>query len=224
MTAIDARSALGAAVRALQGALPVGFFAVGALADESLPIPAADRARIDHAVPVRRAEFVAGRWCAYEALKAAALPATSLPAGPLGAPCWPCGAIGSITHDAGHCLAVAGPAAALAGIGVDWCDDSRLDALSGLAEQILAEVEQASCARALMPVRHLQRVFCAKEAVVKAASAAVGRYLELRDILVESDGLDDRAFSARIAGHGFVIRGTHLPATGHALALAWLAA
>ncbi|HYE71272.1 MAG TPA: 4'-phosphopantetheinyl transferase superfamily protein [Aquabacterium sp.] len=220
----DAQAVLDAAVRTLRNALPAAFFAVGARADERLPIPAADRALVDKAVAHRRAEFVAGRWCAHEALKAAALPAVGLPTGPLGAPCWPSGAIGSITHDAGHCVAIAGPAAGVSGVGIDWCEDSRLAGLSELADQILADREQQAFRHGGATARQLQRIFCAKEAVVKAASSAVGRFLELRDIHVVDEGGNGGAFHAHIASHSFAIRGWHLPAVGHALALAWLAA
>lgn len=218
----DAQATLTLAVSALQRCAPRGFHAVGALADENLTIPAADRAQVDRAVPRRRAEFIAGRWCAHQALKAISMPAAALPSGPLGAPCWPAGAVGSITHDAGYCVAVAGPAASVAGIGIDWCDDTRLTALSELAEQIVADAESAALAQAPSAARHLQCLFCAKEAVVKACSASVGQYLELRHIVIDDVHTENGAFSANIAGHAFVIRGRLLPVEGHALAMAWL--
>lgn len=227
MSPPDAQGTLDDAVLALRRCAPAGFHVVGALAHEGLPIPDADRTLVAKAVPRRRAEFVAGRWCAHQALHAAALPAASLPTGRLGAPCWPDGAIGSITHDAGHCLAIAGPLAHIAGIGIDWCDDSRLDGLPALAEQILADAEHDAFARAASKARHLQHLFCAKEAVVKAASASVGSFLELRGIVIGTDrsgGSDSGAFHARIDGHALLIRGRLLPARAHALALAWLAA
>lgn len=219
----EVQATLAAAVTALQAAMPAGFCALGALADEQLPIPAADRALVARAVARRRAEFVAGRWCAHQALRAIGLPAASLPTGPLGAPCWPLGAAGSITHDAGYCLAVAGPDTTIAGIGIDWCDDSRLDGLPDLSVQILAPAEREGFARAPSSARHLQRLFCAKEAVVKAASATVGHFLELGHIVIDAVDEDGGAFSAVLAGHSIVIRGRLLPVQGHALAVAWLA-
>ena len=218
------RIRLEAALHALRACLPPGFAAMGALADEGLPIPAADRALVDRAVPHRRAEFVAGRWCAHQALAAVGLPAATLPTGLLGAPAWPAGAIGSITHDAGHCLAVAGPATALRGIGIDWCDDSRLDSLGGLADQVLSPLERDAFERAAAPHRHLQRVFCAKEAAVKAVSATIGRFIELQEITIEDDRAEAGGFLARIAGQARLIRGRHLPAQACALAWAALAA
>jgi 4'-phosphopantetheinyl transferase EntD len=212
----DAHVTLTLAVSALRCAAPPGFHAVGALADEHLAIPAADRAHVDRAVPRRRAEFIAGRWCAHQALRAISMPAAALPTGRLGAPCWPVGAVGSITHDAGYCVAVAGPAASVTGIGIDWCDDTRLAGLSELAEQVVADAERGAFAQASSAARHLQRLFCAKEAVVKACSASVGQF----DAVQAGSG----AFSAHIAGHAFVVRGRLLPVEGHALAMAWLEA
>lgn len=220
----NTQAALAMAVSALQRCVPPGFHVVGALADERLPVPAADRAQVDRAVPRRRAEFIAGRWCAHQALQAVALPASALPTGRLGAPCWPAGAVGSITHDAGYCVAVAGPAARVAGIGIDWCDDTRQAGLPELAGQIVADAERRALAQASSAARHLQRLFCAKEAVVKAASAPVGHFLDLRDIVVDNVPEDSGGFSARIVGHTFVIQGQLLPVQTHALAMAWLAA
>lgn len=215
---------LRSAVSVLRRHLPAGFHAVGTLADERLAVPAADRALVDRAVPKRRAEFIAGRWCAHQALRAASLPAPSLPTGSLGAPCWPAGALGSITHDAGYCVAVAGPAAGIGGIGIDWCDDGRQSVLPELAGQIVADVERSALACAPSAAQHLQRLFCAKEAVVKAASAFVGQFIELQSIVIEGDGINDHQFTACITGHALVVHGQFLPGQGHALALAWLAA
>ena len=220
----DARETLHLAISSLRSHLPTGFHAVGALADEGLAVPAADRALVDRAVPQRRAEFIAGRWCAHQALLAASLPAASLPIGPLGAPCWPAGALGSITHDAGYCVAVAGPARGIDGIGIDWCDDGRRTSFPELAEHIVACVERSALARAPSAAHHLQRLFCAKEAVVKAASASVGQFMALQDIVIDGGGVDNDRFTARITGHALAIRGLLLPVQGHTLALAWLAA
>lgn len=220
----DAQATLTLAVSALQRCAPPGFHVVGALANERLPIPAADRAQVDRSVPLRRAEFIAGRWCAHQALQAISMPAAALPTGHLGAPSWPAGAVGSITHDAGYCVAVAGPAIGVAGIGIDWCDDTRLASLAELAEQIVADAERGAFAQASSAARHLQRLFCAKEAVVKASSASVGQFLDLRHIVIDVVQGDSGGFSAHIAGHAFFIRGQFLPVRGHALALAWLVA
>lgn len=212
---------LDAALFALRTILPPGFAAVGALADEALPIPAADRVLVEKAVPRRRAEFVGGRWCAHQALQAVGLPALNLPPGQLGAPRWPAGALGSITHDAGHCLAVAGPASKLAGVGIDWCDDDCLGILVELADRVLAPFEREAFRRSRDPVRHLQRAFCAKEAVVKAVSATLGRFVELHEITIDSDC---DTFVARISGYDGLLSGAHLSVRTHALAWAELPA
>lgn len=212
---------LDAALLALRATLPPGFVAIGALADETLLIPDADRAQVEYAVPRRRAEYVAGRWCAHEALRAIGQGVSSLPAGLLGSPRWPAGVLGSITHDAGYCLAVAGPASSLAGVGVDWCDDDCLGTVLELASHVLAPSERAALACSGDPARHLQRLFCAKEAVVKAVSATLGRFLKLHEITVDSDL---GAFEARISGLCNLVSGKHLSVQSHALAWATLRA
>lgn len=210
---------IAAAVNSLQVILPLGFVACGALADENLPIPAADLSEVKDAVPQRRAEFVAGRWCAHRALQAMGLPALKLPLGPLGAPCWPPGALGTITHDAGYCLAVAGPASGLRGIGVDWCEDGSADSLLDTSKYVLAPAEYDALMCSHDPARHLQLIFCAKEAVVKAVSATIGQFVDLSDIAIESR---NSGFVAYVTGLDTLVQGVHLPVRSHALAWAML--
>lgn len=72
------------------------------------------------AVPERQAEFLAGRYCAREALR-------ELGCGDVGmlglradrAPQWPAGVVGSITHTGGFAWAAATRAAVCCGVGID---------------------------------------------------------------------------------------------------------
>lgn len=208
-----------AAVNSLQVILPLGFVVCGALADEKLPIPAADLYEVKDALPRRRAEFVAGRWCAHRALQAVGLPALKLPRGQLGAPCWPSGSLGTITHDAGYCLAVAGPASGIRGIGVDWCEEGSADSLLGTSKYLLAPAEYETLMRCRDPARNLQMIFCAKEAVVKAISATIGQFVDLSDITLESR---NSGFVAHVSGLNMLIKGVHLQFRSHSLAWATL--
>lgn len=110
-----------------------------------LPLPAS----LARAVDKRRAEFLAGRWCAREALRLAGL--ADPPPIAIGAerePLWPAGWVGSISHSRGEAWAVAAPAGRLRGIGIDL--ECELDGprWQRLLPRLLAEGESLPAAPA----------------------------------------------------------------------------
>jgi enterobactin synthetase component D len=206
----------------LRSWLPLPWRVVGTGASADLTIPAADRALVDGAVPRRRAEFVAGRWCAHRALQLLQVPCDALPADRWGAPLWPAGVIGAITHEEGCCIAVAAGARELGldGVGIDLCARGRRETIAPLASLILSAHELHRHASHADPLRHLQMLFSAKESVVKAVSRRAGRYLDLREMTLQWRGLDFVAgmdgLRGEVAGRCHVLR-------GHVLTLATLA-
>lgn len=201
----------------LGGWLPGGFAMVTAGVQSGHRIVPAERALVQFAAPARQASFITGRWCAHRALEVIGRPVDLLPVGPLGSPQWPRGVIGSITHDGGWCLAVAGPQAAVQGIGIDLSARSRRSILPALAPLIHSASEARRFAALGHRADHLQALFCIKEAVVKAVSGLAGRYLDLRDIDVHLHG---ERFEASIAGLPWLAWGLHGIEPGHVLALA----
>lgn len=197
--------------------LPRGFALATAPVRSGHSIVPAERALVQSAAPARQASFVTGRWCAHRALDAIGRAVDLLQIGPLGAPQWPHGVIGSITHDGGWCLAVAGPQAAAQGIGIDLCSKSRHSILPALAPLIHSEPETRRFAALSHRADHLQALFCIKEAVVKAVSGTAGHYLDLRDIDVHLHG---ERFEASVAGLPRPARGSHCTDPGYVLALA----
>lgn len=86
--------------------------------DESLWLDPAELRMAAGMGPVRRADFAAGRTCARHAL--ARLGATGpVLAGPDGAPRWPAGTCGTISHKDGLAVALVGPADVVDALGVD---------------------------------------------------------------------------------------------------------
>ena len=204
--------------RQLRTWVPPGFAVVAAQASEDRPVADAERALVTRAVPHRRAEFIGGRWCAHEALRAIGKSSRALLPGTLGALQWPAGTIGSITHDQAWCCAVAGTAGHIQGVGLDLCAAGRRTAVADIEPMLLADAERAACDQAHDRLAHLHMLFCAKEAVVKAISALAGRFLDLREIAV---ALSADTFGARVDGLPFYVQGRHTMLQGHALALAW---
>ncbi len=175
-----------------------------ARASMEFPIPDEERALVANAVPKRQAEFIAGRWCAHRALEAICRPSGRILVGELGGPQWPAGISGSITHESGLCLAVVARESQFNGIGIDLLDkrrDAEIDEVSGL---ILSETELGLCHVSVDDTLCLMLAFSAKEAVVKAISRRIGRFLDMREIELS---VEARSFSASVTGFPHEIRG-----------------
>jgi 4'-phosphopantetheinyl transferase EntD len=78
-----------------------------------------ERSAIAGAVEKRRREFVGARFCARSALEQLGLPAAPILPGPGGAPLWPEGVVGSITHCDGYCASAVASARGVLAVGID---------------------------------------------------------------------------------------------------------
>lgn len=205
--------------RSLAQHLPDAFVLVLASARADRVVVPAERRLVDEAVATRRAEFITGRWCAHRALHALGQSCDVLAIGPLGGPAWPPGTVGSITHDRGWCMVVVGPRRGVRGIGIDLFAKSDLNVLPRLSHLIHSPCENRRYADRLSCKHHLRKLFCIKEAVVKAISQELGRYLDLRELDVAMDGA---SFEAAAPGIASGIRGWHGESQVGAAALAVL--
>ncbi|HEY8091015.1 MAG TPA: 4'-phosphopantetheinyl transferase superfamily protein [Polyangiaceae bacterium] len=148
-------------------------------------VPLPDRLRTVSAR--RRLDFLAGRYCALRALELASLaigPA-SLPVGDGGAPAWPAGAVGSITHAEGFASAAVASACDVAGVGID-CEP--ILASSEVAEVRALLVEPGELEQAVLAGRGeeeaLTLIFSAKESLYKCLYPRVGRFFDQLDARV----------------------------------------
>ncbi|MEU4349020.1 4'-phosphopantetheinyl transferase superfamily protein [Streptomyces sp. NPDC023838] len=170
------------------------------------PHPAELRFLPPGAVDRRRREFATGRACAGSALAALGAPASGpLPRDARGAPVWPAGTLGSITHCAGYRAAVAARAADGVALGIDA---ERSRPLSERAAASIATEWELSQLRFLqaasgctLPWATL--LFSAKEAVYKAWHPHARRPLSFRDAEVRMDPRDE-------AGGVLTVRPTRL--------------
>lgn len=157
-----------------------------------------EEALIARASAKRRRDFTAGRECAREAL--AALGAAKVPIlrGYRGAPLWPAGIVGSITHCSGYCAAAVARASDLAAIGLDAEPHAAL--LGGVLEMISLPAERArlrGLAAASPQIAWDRLLFCAKEAVYKAWFPLTGRWLGFSDADITVNAADG-TFHARL--------------------------
>ena len=169
---------------------------VESMIDVSDTIRASEYDAVQGAVPGRVAEFVTGRWCARQALAAAGVPQVDLPVGRSGAPRWPAGTVGSITHCAGYRAAAVARTRRWVAIGVDAEPAQALP--DGVWEMITSVAERRHVSafgrRRDLPLDRV--VFSAKESVYKAWSLRTERWLDFAD--VELRLAADGTFTARI--------------------------
>ena len=146
----------------------------------------------------RRREFTAGRSCARAALSRLGVVPTAVPAGPQGAPLWPYGLTGSITHCPGYQAAVVAPLRAARSVGID------AERGAGLTPETLAVIatraerdQLRELASAVPGVRWDTLLFSAKESVYKAWYPLAGSWLGFKQASI-SFSLADNSFSADI--------------------------
>jgi 4'-phosphopantetheinyl transferase EntD len=179
--------------------LPDGV-SVSATGGEEIEAPlfAAEELALRCAVPSRRREFVTGRACAREALEGLGLPRRAVPVGAAGAPQWPPGVVGSITHCPGFRAAAVGLASDFAAIAIDAEPDRRLPAGTLGAIALPVELELVR--------RHLREgpgpswdrlLFSVKESVYKAWYPLTGIRLSFADAVV-TFGSEPGGFSVRL--------------------------
>ena len=166
----------------------------------------AEAAAIEGAAPKRRREFTAARRCARVALLRAGLPPEPILRGPSGAPRWPAGVVGSITHCEGYRACAIGSTNKIAAIGIDAEPHDELP--DGVLPIIASEPERATLAQLATDVPRIcwdKILFSAKESVYKAWFPAARQWLGFENaaVTIEPGG----AFSARLLVPGLVLDG-----------------
>jgi 4'-phosphopantetheinyl transferase EntD len=150
-----------------------------------------EEALVARAVDKRRREFATGRSCARSALAALGFPPTPILTGERGAPVWPSGIVGSITHCAGYRAAAVARACNVLTIGLDAEPDSELP--DGVLEMVSLPGERALLRDLAVtaPGTSWDRLlFSAKESVYKAWFPLTHRWLgfEEADITINPAG------------------------------------
>jgi 4'-phosphopantetheinyl transferase EntD len=189
----------------------------------------AEEAVIARAVDKRRREFSTGRACAHAALVKLGLPPAPILRGPQGAPQWPDGVVGSITHCAGYRAAAVARAQDVLTVGLDAEPDQALP--HGVLDRISLAEERAwlreTATRPGGPSWD-RLLFSAKESVYKAWFPLTGSWLGFEDAVITIDPAAG-AFTARLLVPGPLVAGQPLTgfsgrwATGRGLVLTAIA-
>ncbi|MFE7563101.1 4'-phosphopantetheinyl transferase [Kitasatospora sp. NPDC057500] len=150
-----------------------------------------EEAVITRAVESRRREFTTVRYCARRALTRLGVPYRPLLPGLRGAPGWPEGVVGSLTHCAGFRAAAVAPADTVLSLGIDAepalpLPDDVLDTIALPAEQ-----RRSAALDAEQPGIPWDRIlFSAKESVYKTWFPLTHRFLDFSeaDLTLRTDG------------------------------------
>ncbi|GAA2157659.1 4'-phosphopantetheinyl transferase superfamily protein [Kitasatospora kazusensis] len=166
---------------------------------------------VAQAVEGRRREFGTVRHCARAALgELGFAPAPLLP-GERGAPRWPDGVVGSMTHCRGYRAAAVARDADVVTIGLDAEPDEPLPS-EGVAELIVLPEERVMLRRlaAQQPGICWDRLlFSAKESVYKAWFPLTGCWLDFTEATIRIDPVA-RSFTARLLVPGPLVAGSRM--------------
>lgn len=163
---------------------------------------------VAHAVERRRHEYATVRDCARACLGRLGFARVALLPGVGGAPVWPAGVRGSMTHCTGYAAAAVGPAQRISAIGIDAEPDAPLP--DGVLSLVATPDERASLAvsRMLPGDPHWDRLlFSAKEAVYKAWFPLVGEWLDPQETEIVFDEAN-ASFTATLSHDGLVVDGS----------------
>lgn len=148
---------------------------------------------LEDALPKRKIEFTAGRYCAQQAFRQEGVSLSS----PLGilpnrAPAWPEGWVGSITHTRGWAAAVVLRQSEWRGVGIDSEWEMTRQIANEILNQVLRlsehELYRACLTSKLSWEAYVTLVFSAKESLYKCLNPLVGVYFDYLDAeLIEVD-------------------------------------
>lgn len=141
----------------------------------------------------RRAHSMAGRYCAGRALEALTGVYHQVERSKGGAPLWPEGFVGSITHTDCYASSVVGPRALYRGIGIDSEVIKGHRKVGALGRRILAGQER-SLLEGLGEAQGLHLIFSAKESLYKCIYPLVETYFGFQDAELTQISADDQSF------------------------------
>nr|WP_308119184.1 4'-phosphopantetheinyl transferase superfamily protein [Streptomyces sp. JJ38] len=173
-----------------------------------------EAAAVAGAVRKRQEEFATVRFCARTALARLGHAPAPLLTNRRGAPQWPAGVVGSMTHCDGYRAAAVARASAALSVGIDAEPNAPLP--HGVLGKIALPAERERLGRlsALRPAVHWARLlFSAKESVFKVWYPLTGRELDFTEAEVTIEP-GDGTFSARLLVPGPVVDGRRLELFG----------
>lgn len=158
------------------------------------------------AVDKRRREFTTVRHCARQALAQLGRPPVAILPGDKGAPVWPDGIVGSMTHCAGYRAAVLALDTDLRSIGIDA--EPHVPLPDGVLEAVSLPEERSHLDALGSDVHWDKLLFAAKESVYKAWFPLARKWLGFSDARIEFDPAG--TFQATLLVPGPLVEGVEI--------------
>ena len=152
------------------------------------------------ATPQRQRGFRAGRYCASRALEQLGMPGACPGVTDHGAPAWPPGTVGSITHAMSLVCAAAAPRRQCAGVGIDIEPIASLDKAHALASRAATSPEVFGVMDGMKfdYATAVALIMSAKHSLYKCVYPQVGRSFSYLDASVEDVQRSTNRFRARL--------------------------
>src|SRR5690606_434193 len=196
----------------IENILPSGIAAAELLDfPDDLRAHPAEEHLIANAVDKRRRDFIGARHCARQALAALGEEPVAIGKGERGAPVWPRGIVGSLTHCDGYRAAALGHRLRFRSVGIDAEPHGALP--DGVLDSVSLPQER-EWLRANDSALHLDRLlFCAKEATYKAWFPLTARWLGFEDahISFTVDETNESGEAGKATGSGTFRSGLPVP-------------
>jgi len=161
----------------------------------------AERTYLENVSQNRKREFIAGRFCAHEAMVLANIPPENIQIGRKGEPIWPSNIVGSITHSHGYAAAAVARRSDIISLGLDAEIDEPLSSRVLRRISNAQEQEWAKGAGGTL-VQHPGKVlFSAKEATYKAWYPITHDWLGFKEALINFHD-QENTFTVHIQKNG----------------------
>jgi enterobactin synthetase component D len=153
------------------------------------------------ATPKRITEFLAGRFCAVQAIQAFHPNWTGeVGMGADGSPSWPPGWVGSITHTQGFASAAVAPSDVWLSVGIDAATMKEADVLESARGLVMSGEERRLSARLPLPDdQFLLLVFSAKESIYKCLYPLMKTPLEFSMVILDDMNFQSRTFDFHLS-------------------------
>jgi enterobactin synthetase component D len=150
----------------------------------------------------RKQEFIAGRFCVYNAAKEIGLELSTLPVGVERGPVWPEGVIGSISHSKKMAIGCVGKVDQLKSIGIDTEEIFSQQTIKDIQKVIALDSEKEMIAREI-PEKYTNLaysiLFSAKEALFKAIHPLCKTFIDFQEARMTHLSLEEKTFTIEIS-------------------------
>ncbi len=149
----------------------------------------------------RKREFIAGRFCAREAMKSANIPPEHIRMGEKGEPIWPSTIVGSITHSHGYAAAAVAKKSEVLSLGLDA---ETNEPLSPKVLQRIGNTQEQEWVQSVESaiIQHPGKIlFSAKEATYKAWYPITQEWLGFQEAHIDFHS-DENTFTVQIQKKG----------------------